>query len=83
MEEIIRDTMRQLSDINIDTVDIDERIYNCTKVLTMLRMLKAAVGIMTAEMAEMQFVTEWTLRCARQKKAQIEFGRELEKTLKK
>lgn len=83
MEEIIRDTMRQLSDININAVDIDERIYNCAKVLTMLRMLKAAVGTMTAEMSNMQFITEWTLRCAKQKKEQIEFGRELEKRYKK
>ena len=78
-EEIIRDTMRQIEDIDVDVVDIDERIYNCNKVFTMLRMLEAAVGRKTAEMADKQFTTAWALTCAEQRKAQIEFGKEQEK----
>lgn len=78
-EEIIRDTMRQIEDIDVNVADVDERIYNCNKVLTMLRMLEAAVGSKNAAMADKQFATEWTLRCAKQRKAQIEFGKEQEK----
>lgn len=78
-EEIIRDTMRQIEDIDVNAADVDERIYNCNKVLTMLRMLEAAVGRKTAEMADKQFTTAWTLTCAKQRKAQIEFGKEQEK----
>lgn len=79
MKEIIRDTMRQIETIDVNVADIDERIYNCNKVLTMLRMLEAAVGRKTSEIADKQFTTEWTLRCAEKRKMQIEFGKKLEK----
>lgn len=82
-EEIIRDTMRQIEEIDINVAGYDERIYNCNKVLTMLRMLEAAVGRKTAEMADKQFTTAWTLTCAEQRKAQIEFGKKQEKRLLK
>lgn len=75
MDNIIDDTMRQIESIDVDVADIDERIYNCNKVLTMLRMLEAAVGRKTAAMADKQFTTAWTLCCAEKRKQQREFSK--------
>lgn len=81
-EKIIRDTMRQIETIDVNVADIDERIRNCNKVFTMLRMLKAAVGRKTAEMADKEFIIAWTLKCSERIKARIEFGKEQEKRFK-
>jgi hypothetical protein len=77
-DTIVDDTMHQIEAIDVNVANIDERIYNCNKVLTMLRMLEAAVGRKTAAMADKEFTTTWTLRCTEKRKQQIEFNKELE-----
>jgi len=83
INEIVQDTLQQINKIEPHNIEnLDERIYACNKILTMIRMTKVAIGSQCIgdkerrELADKEFTTSWLLRCTEHKKQREEFAKE-------